>query len=61
MEGGPGYHPASTQMEGGSSYHPTLKVLQDANHARAQLEILAYPRDTENWLKGTNISEPNRP
>ena len=27
-----------TQMEGGSGYHPALKLLQDANQARAQLE-----------------------
>ena len=38
MEGGPGYHPASTQMEGGSGYHPALKLLQDTNQAKAQLE-----------------------
>ena len=37
-EGGLGYHPASTQTEGGSGYHPALKLLQDANHARVQLE-----------------------
>ena len=38
MEGGSGYHPACTQTEGGSGYHPALKLLQDTNQARAQLE-----------------------
>ena len=38
IEGGPGYHPASTQFEGESGYHPALKLLQDANQARSQLE-----------------------
>ena len=27
-----------TQMEGGLSFHPALKLLQDVNQARAQLE-----------------------
>ena len=27
-----------TQMEGGLGFHPALKLLQDANQARAQLE-----------------------
>ena len=38
MEGGSGYHPASAQAEGGPGYHPALKLPQDANQSRAQLE-----------------------
>ena len=37
-EEGSGCHPASIQTEGGSGYHPSLKLLQDSNKARAQLE-----------------------
>ena len=37
-EGGSVYHPTSTQTEGGSGYHPNLKLLQDTNQARVQLE-----------------------
>ena len=37
-EGGSGYHPASTQTERGSGYHPAIKLLQDANQARDELE-----------------------
>ena len=36
-EGGLGCHSASTQTEG-LGYHPSLKLLQEANQARAQLE-----------------------
>ena len=37
-EGGPDCHPASIQTEEESGYHPSLKLLQDNNQARAQLE-----------------------
>ena len=37
-EGGSDCHPTSTQREEGPGYHPSLKLLQDANQARAQLE-----------------------
>ena len=37
-EEGLDHHPASTQTEGGSGYHTFLKLLGDANQARAQLE-----------------------
>ena len=36
-EGGGDNHPASTQTEG-LGYHPSLKLLREANQARAQLE-----------------------
>ena len=36
-EGGLGCHPTSTQTEG-LGYHPSLKLLWEANQARAQLE-----------------------
>ena len=36
-EGGLGCHPAGTQTEG-LGYHPSLKLLWEANQARAQLE-----------------------
>ena len=32
------YQEEGTQTEGGSGFHPALKLLQDANQARAQLE-----------------------
>ena len=60
-KGGSDCHPTNTQTEGGSGYHLSFKLLQDANQARAQLRIWAHPGDTKSWLKGTNISEPNRP
>ena len=37
-EEGLGCHHAGTQTEGGLGYHPSLKLLWEANHARAQLE-----------------------
>ena len=37
-EGGSDHHPTNTHTEGGSGYHPSLKLLQDTNQARAQLE-----------------------
>ena len=37
-ERGLGCHPASAQTGGGLQYHPSLKLLWEANQARAQLE-----------------------
>ena len=37
-EGGSGYDSASTQMEGGSGYNSSIKLLQNVNQVRAQLE-----------------------
>ena len=37
-KGGSDCHSASTQTEGGLGNHPSLKLLQEANHVRAQLE-----------------------
>ena len=37
-KGGSDCHPASTQTEGGSGYHLSLKLLQDNNEVRVQME-----------------------
>ena len=38
MSAPPPHLEEGTQTEGGSGYHPALKLLQDANEARAKLE-----------------------
>ena len=45
-EGELGCHPASAQTEG-FGYHPFLKLLQDANQARAQLECELFQETQE--------------
>ena len=61
-EGGPDHHPTSTQTEGGSGYHPSLKLLQDTNQARAQLEyeLMQETQELTERYKGKQAKEARR-
>ena len=51
-----------TQMKGGSGFHPALKLLQDVNQARAQLECeLVQERQDLAWrYYGRQIKQARR-
>ena len=58
-QGGPDHHPTSTQREGQATTHPS-------NFYKTTIRPGLYwnmssSRKHRNWLKGTSLSEPNRP